>query len=102
MKKLGIILVMVVMVVMVGCASTRNTVNRLQGDIEYFQNELVRYALVIGEDKSSKALKILASAEGILIDAEKASLAGDKLAEKKYLSALVDIMDLLAKYEDGK
>lgn len=99
MKKLGIILVMVVMV---GCASTRNTVNRLQGDIKYFQDELVRYALIIGSDKSAKALKILASAESILIDAEKASLTGDKIAEKKYLSALVDIMDLLAKYEGAK
>ena len=97
MKNLGIILVMVVTI---GCASTRNTINRLQGDVEYFQGELTRYSLLLSEEEHTDATKVLGDAESILADAERAARVGDKLAEKKYLSALVDIMDLLAKYED--
>ncbi|MCK5608543.1 hypothetical protein KAR91_42065 [Candidatus Pacearchaeota archaeon] len=92
MKKLGIILVILVVT---GCASTRNTINRLQGDIAYFQDELVKYSVVLGEGDSVKALNVLANAKAMLSKAESASLIGDKIAEKKYLSALVDIMDLL-------
>ena len=92
MKKLGIILVVLVMV---GCASTRNTINRLQGDIEYFQRELVKYSIVLEESKSDKAEAILNDAKDLLVKAELAVEIGDKIAEKKYLSALVDIIDLL-------
>lgn len=99
MKKLSIILVVFFMV---GCASTRNTINRLQGDIEYFQNELVRYSVVLGEGDSIRALNILDNAKAMLSRAESASLIGDKIAEKKYLSALVDIMDLLPNPETEK
>lgn len=99
MKKLGIILAVLTMI---GCASTRNTINRLQGDIEHFQEALGQYALVMGEGATVEAIEALSKAEEMLSLAMKASKAGDKISEKKYLSALVDIMDLLPEPETEK
>jgi hypothetical protein len=96
MKKSALV---IIVLMLMGCASTRNTVNRLQGDIDYFKDELTKYAVVLGEGDSIRALNILDNAKAMLSKAEAASLIGDKIAEKKYLSALVDIMDLLPEAE---
>lgn len=91
MKKFSLI---VVMFLLVGCASTKNTINRLQGDLPFFKEELKKYSSIVSE---GKAKKVLESAEEMLSKAESAALIGDKIGKKKYLSALVDIMDLLPK-----
>jgi hypothetical protein len=81
-----------------GCASTRNTVGRLLGDIEYFQNKVAQYSILLSEKDSTKAQKALRESKRLLSAAAKSAEAGDKIEEKKYLSALVDIMDLLEEY----
>lgn len=95
MKRFCILFIAVIM--LQGCismGSIRNTANRLQGDIDYFQAEIERYSILIEEKDSAKARTVLKDAEEMLERAESALMIGDKIGEKKYLSALVDIMDL--------
>lgn len=96
MKRFCILFITVIM--LQGCismGSIRNTANRLQGDIDYFQAEIDRYSILIEEKDSVKARTVLKDAKEMLERAESALLIGDKISKKKYLSALVDIMDLL-------
>ena len=94
MKRFCILFIAVIM--LQGCismGSIRNTANRLQGDIDYFRSEIDRYSILVDEKGSART--VLNDAKEMLGRAESALLIGDKISEKKYLSALVDIMDLL-------
>ena len=75
-------------------------INRLLGDFDFFRGELARYSILLKEKDLERANKILSDAELLLSKAERASHTGDKIMEKKYFSALVDIMDLLAGYDE--
>ena len=92
MKK---VLLVVCLSMLVGCASMRNTVNRLQGDIEYFENRLGTFTVLLKGKHSERLDKVLFDAKILLDRAERASRTGDKIKEKKYTSALVDLMDIL-------
>ena len=91
MKKLSLV---ILVFMLIGCSSTRHTINRLQGDIPYFRETLTQYAAIIDTEKGTE---VLSDATEILDKVEAAIEIGDKLSEKRYLSALVDIMDILEK-----
>lgn len=95
MKKMILVLAVVMLQGCISMGSIRNTANRLQGDIDYFETEIGKYSIVIGEKDSMKAREVLSDAEEMLARVKIAYLIGDKISEKKYFSALVDIMDLL-------
>ena len=100
MKRFCVLFLAVIM--LQGCismGSIRNTTNRLQGDITYFQDQLTMYSVLFeGNDASDKAMKALSDAKNMLVSVEQATGIGDKVSEKKYLSALVDIMDILERH----
>lgn len=90
-------------IMLTGCVTSwQNTINRLQSDMEYFEEELQRYSMLLNERENTEAEKVLLDAKLLLDNAEKAMQAGDKIKEKKYLSALVDIMEILQAYEKRK
>jgi hypothetical protein len=94
-------IVLIIAVSLIGCASMRNTINRIQSDLEYFDGEILRYSVMLGDSDSKEARDALKDAKKLLFHAYEVSYVGDKLAEKKYLSALVDIMDILIEHEES-
>lgn len=99
MKKFALIVCLSVF--LGGCFSSAiNLVNRLQGDIEHFQNEVSRYSILLKDKDSERVNKYLQRAQELLTDAEKAGIAGDKVAKDQDIQALSDILTILGKYDD--
>lgn len=93
---------------LVGCSSMSNTVKRLQGDVDYFDKKVAKYYLIVksmegygvaNSGDAGKAKEAYLSAKYLLVKIKRAVAIGDKVSEKKYMSALVDVLDLLEKYD---
>jgi hypothetical protein len=106
MKK---VLLAVCLTTLIGCASMRNTINRLQGDIDYFDKKMSKYYLIVksmegygvaGHGDADKAKEAYLSAKYLLAKVKRAQAIGDEITKKKNMSALVDVLDLLEKYGD--
>ena len=91
-----------------GCASMKNTAKRLQGDVDYFDKKISKLYLAVkamegygvaNAEDAAKAKEAYLSAKYLLTKIKRAVAVGDKVSEKKYMSALVDVLDLLKRYD---